>query len=155
MGQDSYIFALGSDHAGYKYKELIKHHLIEKGYKVKDYGTYSEERVDYPDYVRPAAIAVASGECTHGIVFGGSGNGEAMTANKVRGIRCAVCWNEYTSRMARAHNNANMISIGERTISEDLARAIVDEWIATKYEGGRHQKRVDNIEFPDPGIKYK
>jgi ribose 5-phosphate isomerase B len=155
VGQESYIFALGSDHAGYKYKELIKKHLIEKGYDVKDFGTYSEERVDYPDYVRPAAIAVARGECTHGIVFGGSGNGEAMTANKVKGVRCAVCWSEYTARMARAHNNANMISIGERTIPEDLAKIIVDEWIKTRYEGGRHQKRVDSIELSDTEINHK
>jgi len=143
---DAKRIAIGSDHAGYLYKETIKSHLEARGYEVSDFGTSSEESVDYPDFVRPAAESVASGNCDVGIVFGGSGNGEAITANKVPGIRCAVCWNEYTARMAREHNDANVISIGQRTVSELLALKIVDAWLEAEFEGGRHQRRVSKIE---------
>ena len=104
--------ALGTDHAGYQLKEVIKAHLKLKGYDVVDCGTYSEEPVDYPDYVRPAALSVAKGESDFGIVFGGSGNGEAMVANKVKGIRCGLCWNEESARLTKEHNNANVIALG-------------------------------------------
>ncbi|MEO6971692.1 MAG: RpiB/LacA/LacB family sugar-phosphate isomerase, partial [Chthoniobacterales bacterium] len=108
--------ALGSDHAGFRYKEKIKELLISLGHEVEDFGTTSEEPVDYPKFIRPAAQAVASGECDRGIVLGGSGNGEAIAANKVRGVRCALCWNEETARLSRQHNDANVLSLGERMI---------------------------------------
>lgn len=146
MADNVKCIAIGSDHAGYRYKEAIKAHLAARGYEVTDFGTSSEESVDYPDFVRPAAEAVASGDCDAGIVLGGSGNGETMVANKVPGIRCAVCWNEYTARMAREHNDANVISIGQRTVSEEMALKIVDTWLAAKFEGGRHQRRISKIE---------
>jgi len=138
--------ALGSDHAGYKLKEIIKNHLKSKGYAVTDYGTDSDEPVDYPDFIRPTAEGVASGENDLGIVFGGSGNGEAMVANKVKRIRCALCWNEKSARLAKEHNNANMISLGERMISEKEAVRIVDTWLNAEFKRGRHLRRIQKIE---------
>jgi ribose 5-phosphate isomerase B len=132
--------AIASDHAGYRYKEKIKKLLQELGHEVVDFGTHSEDPVDYPDFIRPAALAVARGECQRGIVLGGSGNGEAMVANKVRGIRCALCWNEESARLARLHNDANMISLGERLIPESTALAIVRLFLETPFEGGRHKR---------------
>ncbi|MBN2006264.1 MAG: ribose 5-phosphate isomerase B [Anaerolineae bacterium] len=143
--------ALGSDHAGFEYKEAVKAYLQSKGITVKDFGTYTGDSVDYPDYVRPAALAVARGECDAGIVFGGSGNGEAIVANKVKGIRCAVCWDVYTARMGKEHNNANVISIGQRTVSRETALEIVETWLDSTFEGGRHQRRVDKIAEYDRG----
>jgi ribose 5-phosphate isomerase B len=139
--------SLGTDHAGYQLKEVIKAHLTLKGYDLLDCGTYSEEPVDYPDYIRPAALSVANGESDLGIVFGGSGNGEAMVANKVPGIRCGLCWNEASARLTKEHNNANVIALGGRMISEVDAVQIVDVWLQTEYQGGRHQKRIDKIEM--------
>ena len=138
--------AIASDHAGFRYKAIIKQHLTKNGYLVTDFGTDSDESCDYPDFIRPAAEAVADGTCEKGVVLGGSGNGEAITANKVSKIRCAVCWSEDTARLATEHNNANMISLGERTISSELALRIVDTWLNAKFEGGRHQRRIDKIE---------
>lgn len=137
--------ALGSDHAGFAYKELIAAMLRTEGHEVKDYGTSSSEPVDYPTYIAPAAEAVASGECERGIVLGGSGNGEAITANKVPGVRCALCWNIETARLARLHNDANVISIGERTVSSELALQIVQTWLESSFEGGRHVSRLEGI----------
>lgn len=139
--------AIASDHAGFKYKELIKQHLITQGYDVTDYGTNSEASCDYPDFIHPAAQSVASGDNDAGIVLGGSGNGEAIAANKVKSIRCAVCWTVATAELARQHNNANMISIGERTVSSDLAIKIVDAWLNAEFEGGRHLRRINKIEI--------
>jgi len=138
--------ALASDHAGFRYKEIIKKHLTDNGYHVTDFGTDSPESCDYPDFIRPAAEAVAEGACEKGVVLGGSGNGEAITANKVSKIRCAVCWNEDTARLAMEHNNANMISLGERTISSEMALRIVDTWLGAIFEGGRHLRRIEKIE---------
>ena len=138
--------AIASDHAGFAYKEKIKQFLSQAGHEVKDFGTMSEAPVDYPDFIRPAAEAVASGECERGIVLGGSGNGEQMTANKVHGIRCALCWSEDTARWSRSHNDANMLSIGERTITEEMALTVVRIWLETPFEGGRHVARVKKIE---------
>lgn len=138
--------ALGTDHAGYRYKEKVKALLLSLGHEVQDFGTQSEESVDYPKFIRPAAEAVARGECDRGIVFGGSGNGEAMCANKVRGIRCALCWNEETARLSRAHNDANVLSLGQRVISEDMALAIVRVWLTTGFDGGRHAARIAQLE---------
>jgi len=134
--------SLGSDHAGFRYKEKVKSLLEQLGHEPKDFGTFSDEPVDYPTFIRPAAEAVSRGECERGIVFGGSGNGEAMAANKVRGVRCALCWNEESARLSRQHNDANVLSIGERMISEDLLVKIVRLWLETQFEGGRHAKRI-------------
>lgn len=134
--------SLGSDHAGFRYKEKVKQLLESLGHTPQDFGTFSEDPVDYPEFIRPAAEAVARGECERGIVFGGSGNGEAMAANKVRGVRCALCWNEETARLSRQHNDANVLSIGERMIPEDLMLKIVQVWLDTSFEGGRHLKRI-------------
>jgi ribose 5-phosphate isomerase B len=138
--------SLGTDHAGFHHKEKVKELLISLGYEVKDFGTWSEEAVDYPLFVRPAAEAVAKGECDRGIVFGGSGNGEAMVANKVRGVRCALCWSEESARLSREHNNANVLSLGERLVPEELALKIVRIWLTTEFEGGRHARRIAEIE---------
>lgn len=146
MNQTGRRIAIASDHAGYQYKERIKAFLHTNGYEVQDFGTHSEESVDYPAYIRPAAEAVARGECDQGIVLGGSGNGEAMVANKVKGIRCAVCWNRESARLAREHNNANIISLGQRLICLETALEIVDVWLSSAFEGGRHQRRIKQIE---------
>lgn len=138
--------AIASDHAGFAYKESIKKHLLGLGHEVVDYGTDSAAAVDYPAFIGPAAQAVARGECERGIVLGGSGNGEAMTANKVAGIRCALCWSEQTAKWAREHNDSNVLAIGERTIAESTALHLVDIWLATPFEGGRHLKRIEQIE---------
>ena len=134
--------SLGSDHAGFRYKEKVKELLGSLGHEVKDCGTFSEDPVDYPLFIRPAAEAVARGECERSIVFGGSGNGEAMVANKVHGVRCALCWNEESARLSRQHNDANVLSLGERLIPEDLALSIVRIWLETPFDGGRHVRRV-------------
>lgn len=138
--------AIGSDHAGFRYKELLKAHLESQGHRVRDFGTFSSDAVDYPLFIRPVAEAVALGEFERGVVLGGSGNGEAIVANRVRGIRCTVCWNTESARLARAHNNANVLSLGERMVSEREALAIVDTWMTTEFEGGRHQRRIDLID---------
>lgn len=143
---DPVRIAIASDHAGFKYKTMLVSFLADRGFVVVDFGTDSEASVDYPDFIMPAAQAVASGDCSLGIVLGGSGNGEAMAANRVRGVRCALCWSEETARLARAHNNANMISIGERLVPEDLARKIVDVWLDTPFEGGRHVARIAKLD---------
>ena len=137
--------ALGTDHAGYELKERIKQHLIENGHEVKDFGTYSAEPCDYPDFIYPAALAVAKGECDRAVVMGGSGNGETIVANKVRRVRCAVCWNEELARLSRAHNDANVISIGARMVAVELALKMVDIWLTTPFDGGRHARRLAKI----------
>ena len=137
--------ALGSDHAGFSYKEAIKEHLQTKGYETKDFGTFSVESVDYPDFIRPAAVAVSQGLCDFGIVLGGSGNGEAIAANKVAGVRCALCWSVETAKLAKQHNNANVISIGERQISLELTLTIVDAWLESEFEAGRHLRRIEML----------
>lgn len=138
--------AIGSDHAGFEYKETIKALLISLGHDVRDFGTSSTDPVDYPLFIRPAAQAVAAGICDRGIVLGGSGNGEAIVANKVRGVRCALCWSLETARLAREHNDSNVLSIGQRMIPEDLALEIVKVWLTTPFEGGRHVRRIAEIE---------
>ena len=137
--------ALGTDHAGFRHKEKVRQFLDSLGHEVKDFGTFSEEPVDYPLFIRPAAEAVARGECERGIVFGGSGNGEAMVANKVHGIRCALCWNEESARLSRQHNDANVLSIGQRLVPEELALKIVRVWLETGFEAGRHERRVAQL----------
>lgn len=137
---------IGSDHAGFRYKQEIAAHLRALGHEVVDFGTHSEESCDYPRFIFPVAHAVARGECERGIVLGGSGNGEAMAANRVKGVRCALCWNEESARLARLHNDANTISLGERMMPLDLALRIVDLWLATPFEGGRHVRRIELLD---------
>jgi ribose 5-phosphate isomerase B len=144
--------AIGSDHAGFQYKEAIKAMLTADGHAVRDFGTHSDAPCDYPDFVRPVAEAVARGEFQRGIVLGGSGNGEAMVANRIRGIRCGLCWTEQVAVWNRSHNDANVLSLGQRTISESAALAIVRVWLATEFEGGRHIARIRKIDPPEPAV---
>jgi len=139
--------AIGSDHAGFLYKQEIIRHLEDAGHEVQDYGTHSEESVDYPDFIRPVAEAVARGEYERGIVLGGSGNGEAIAANRVKGIRCGLCWNEESARLTRLHNDANVLSIGERMVSLEIALRIVDVFLTTSFEGGRHLARISKLDL--------
>ena len=138
--------AIGSDHAGFRYKEILKAHLLERRHEVRDFGTFSAEPVDYPLFIRPVAGAVGRGEFERGIVLGGSGNGEAMVANRVRGVRCSLCWNVESARLARAHNDANVLSLGERLVGQDQLVAIVDAWMDTPFDGGRHRRRIEMID---------
>jgi len=138
--------ALGSDHAGFDYKERIKALLKELGHDVRDFGTFGPEPVDYPAFIRPAVEAVSRREFERGIVLGGSGNGEAIVANKVKGIRCALCWSLDTARWGREHNDANVLAIGQRTVPVELALEIVRVWLTTDFAGGRHLNRVRQIE---------
>ncbi len=138
--------AIGSDHAGFQYKERIKAFLTERGETVQDCGTDSEESVDYPPIMRQVALAVAEGKCDRGIVLGGSGNGEAIVANRVKGIRCALCWSAESAKLAREHNNANVISLGQRLITLETALEIVQVWLETPFEGGRHLRRIQQID---------
>jgi ribose 5-phosphate isomerase B len=138
--------AIASDHAGYRYKEILKDHLNTAGHEVVDFGTDSEESVDYPRFIRPAAESVSQGDCERVIVLGGSGNGEAMAANRFEGVRCALCWDDTTARLARQHNDANGLALGQRLISIERAIDIVDLWLATPFEGGRHIQRIQMID---------
>jgi ribose 5-phosphate isomerase B len=141
-----FSIAIGSDHAGFAYKEKIKAMLLADGYTVRDFGTTSDAPCDYPDFIRPTAEAVARGEFERGIVLGGSGNGEAIVANKVKGIRCGLCWNEQVAIWNRSHNDGNVLSLGQRTITEEEALKIVRVWLATPFEGGRHLARIAKID---------
>jgi len=141
--------AIGSDHAWFAYKERIRKFLADLGHDVRDFGTFSDAPVDYPVFIRPVAEAVARGEFERGIVLGGSGNGEAIVANKVHGIRCALCWSLDTARWSREHNDANVLALGERTVAIELALEIVRVWLATDFAGGRHLDRVRQIEERD------
>ena len=138
--------AIGSDHAGFHYKEMLKQRLVAQGHEVRDCGTHSTEPVDYPNYIRPVAEAVSRGEFDRGLVLGGSGNGEAIVANRVRDVRCSLCWNAESARLARAHNNANVLALGERLLTREEAVGILDVWMATAFDGGRHQRRIDQID---------
>lgn len=146
MSDKPYTIAIGSDHAGFRYKGLIVEMLRAAGHQVEDMGTNSAEAVDYPLFIRPVAEAVARGDYDRGIVLGGSGNGEAIVANRVRGVRCTLCWNVESAKLGRAHNNANVLSLGERMVSEAEMREIVNTWLTTPFEGGRHQRRIDEID---------
>jgi ribose 5-phosphate isomerase B len=137
---------IGSDHAGYTYKQAIREFLTRSGHEVQDFGTDSTEPVDYPLFCRPVAVAVARGDCDRGIVLGGSGNGEAMTANRVKGVRCALCWNQESARLSREHNDANALSLGQRMMSLREALEIVRTWLETPFEGGRHVRRIELID---------
>jgi ribose 5-phosphate isomerase B len=137
--------SLGTDHAGFELKEAVASLCTSLGHEVIDFGCHSSESCDYPDFVLPAARAVASGDTDRAIVFGGSGNGEAIAANKVAGIRCALCWNTATAQLAREHNDANALSLGARQVDEALALEIVRTWLATDFDGGRHLRRIQKL----------
>ena len=137
--------AIASDHGAFALKEKIKAHLTEKGYEVKDFGTYSTESCDYPDFAGPAARAVAAGECDKGIVLCTTGIGVSMTANKVKGIRCALLHDLLSARLTRQHNDTNMMALGAAVTGDMLALEIVDTWLTTEFEGGRHQRRIDKL----------
>ena len=138
--------AIGSDHAGFRYKERIRAILTDWGHAVTDFGTYSTEPVDYPLFIRPVAKAVARGEFERGIVLGGSGNGEAIVANRVPGVRCTLCWNEESARYGRLHNDANLLALGERLVPEEELIPILRVWLTTPFEGGRHLRRIRQID---------
>lgn len=138
--------AIGSDHAGFRYKQAIIEHLKSTGHEVTDFGTYSEESTDYPKFIRPVAEAVAAGKFERGIVLGGSGNGEAIAANRVKGIRCGLCWNLESARLTRLHNDANVLSLGERMMDLPTALQIVDVFLSTAFEGGRHEARIRQLD---------
>jgi ribose 5-phosphate isomerase B len=142
--------AIASDHAGYHYKTMITGWLRSAGHQVTDFGTDSEQPVDYPDFIRLAALAVARRECERGIVLGGSGNGEAIAANRFPTVRCILAWNTESARLGRAHNDANMLSLGQRMIAQEQLRAIVDTWLDTPFEGGRHIRRLAKLDDPIP-----
>jgi ribose 5-phosphate isomerase B len=137
--------AIGGDHAGFDYKETLIAFLKEKGLASKDFGSYSKDSVDYPDFAHPVALAVESGEYAFGILICGSANGVAITANKHQHIRAAICWEEALASLARQHNNANIICIPARFVNLDTAKKMVDQFINTAFEGGRHENRVNKI----------
>jgi ribose 5-phosphate isomerase B len=137
--------AIGGDHAGFQLKEIIKSKLEFEGYFLEDFGPFSDQSVDYPDFVHPVANSVENGEYNFGILICGSGNGVAMTANKHKGIRAAVCWNEMLAKLARAHNDANILCLAGRFLDDELAMEIVDTFLKTDFDGGRHIKRIKKI----------
>ena len=139
------MIALGSDHAAFEFKEEIKKYLLDKGLDVKDFGTHSIERIDYCDYGFKVGEAVASGECEKGMLFCGSGIGISISANKVKGIRAVVCSEPYSAKLSREHNDTNILALGARVVGIDLAKMIIDIWIDTKFEGGRHSGRIQKI----------
>ena len=137
--------ALGSDHAGFQLKEFIKEKLEEQSYKIHDFGVFSPEPSDFPIEAEKVSVAVAKNKYSRGILFCGTGIGMSIAANKVKGIRAAVCWNEYTAKVSISHNNANILCLGGRILSEDEALRIVKIWLSEEYEGGRHKRRIDLI----------
>lgn len=143
--------AIGNDHVAVTMKNHIKEYLEAKGYDIVNFGTDSCERCDYPVYAKKVADVVASGECDLGILICGTGIGISLAANKVKGIRAAVCSEPYSARLTRQHNNANIIAFGARVVGESVAEMIVDEFLSAQYEGGRHQKRIDMISAIEQG----
>lgn len=139
------IIPMACDHAGYELKEYLKKYLTEKGYEIKDFGTYSSDSVDYPDMIHPLAKEINEGVYEIGVIMCGSANGVSMVANKYPNVRCALCWEEDIAKLAKQHNNANIISLPARFISQEKASLILDAFLTTDFEGGRHQKRVDKI----------
>ena len=139
------IIPIACDHAGYELKKQVVKHLLDKGFEVKDFGTDSSESVDYPDFAHQVGRAINNGEFKRGIVICGSGNGVQMTVNKYPNVRCALCWNTEIAHLGRQHNDCNVISLPARFIPQELALQIVDEFLNTPFEGGRHQRRVEKI----------
>ncbi|MBI9038566.1 MAG: ribose 5-phosphate isomerase B [Bacteroidales bacterium] len=145
MFKKNKVLIIGSDHGGYKLKEFLKEKLIKKGYKLKDYGTYSEKSIDYPDIIHPLSKSINNSEHEIGIIICGSGNGAQMTANKYPNVRAALCWNVEQAKLSRLHNDANIISLPGRFIDEETAFKMVEIFLNTEFEGGRHKKRVEKI----------
>ena len=141
----SKVIPMACDHAGFELKEFLKSTLIERGLEIKDFGTYSSDSVDYPDMIHPLAKEINDGNFEFGIIMCGSANGVSMVANKYQNVRCALCWEEEIAQLAKQHNNANIISLPARFISKEKALSIVDAYLKTEFEGGRHQKRVEKI----------
>lgn len=141
----SFKIAIGADHAGFDLKEKIKAQLENEGHFIDDFGTFTDESVDYPDYVHPVADAVEKKDYDFGILVCGTGNGSAITANKHQGIRAVICWNEMLAKLSRSHNDANILCLAGRFIDYELAREIVEVFLSTKFDGGRHQRRIDKI----------
>lgn len=137
--------AMACDHGGLRLKNVLKEYLLDNGYEVEDFGTNSEDSCDYPDYAGKAAKAVASGACDKGVVVCGTGIGVSITANKVKGIRCALCHDVFSAKATRAHNDSNMIAMGQRVIGEGLALEILKAWLSTEFEGGRHVQRIEKM----------
>lgn len=140
------MIAIGCDHGGFELKEHILKHLNDKGIKVKDFGVYNEDSVDYPDCAAPVCKAVLAGEAERGILLCGTGIGISIAANKYKGIRAALCSDVYSAKMTKQHNDANIICLGGRVTGRELAFMIVDAWLNAEFEGGRHQTRIDKIE---------
>ena len=138
--------SLASDHGGFQLKEAVKRYLTDLGHEVKDFGTYAEESCDYPDFGKKAACAVSNGECERGIVVCTTGIGMSMVANKVKNVRCALCTSVDMAVMTRRHNNANMLALGQKYVNVKLAKLIIDAFLLTDFEGGRHEVRVNKIE---------
>ena len=139
------MIALGSDHVGFELKEPVKAHLEARGIEFRDFGSFSSQRTDYPVYARLVARAVVAGECARGILFCGTGVGISIAANKVRGIRAVVCSEPYSAKLSRQHNDTNVLCLGSRVVGLELAKMIIDEWLAADFEGGRHANRVRMI----------
>ena len=139
------MIALACDHGALALKEAVKRHLEARGLEYRDFGTYTADSCDYPDYAAPAARAVASGECDRGIVMCTTGIGVSITCNKIKGIRCALLSDKMSARLTRAHNNTNMMALGAGVVGEMLALEIVDVWLDTPFDGGRHQRRIDKV----------
>ncbi|MBO7225061.1 MAG: ribose 5-phosphate isomerase B [Bacteroidales bacterium] len=141
----SKVIPMACDHAGFELKEFLKSALIERGLEIKDFGTYTSDSVDYPDMIHPLAKEINAGNFEFGIIMCGSANGVSMVANKYQNVRCALCWEEEIAQLAKQHNNANIISLPARFISKEKALSIVEAYLNTEFEGGRHQKRVEKI----------
>lgn len=139
------MIALGSDHVGIELKRVIIDYFNEKGIKFKDFGTFTEERTDYPIFAEKVARSVVDGECEKGIIFCGTGIGISIAANKVKGVRAVVCSDCYSAKLSREHNNTNILALGSRVVGIELGKLIVDNWMEAEFEGGRHQRRIDQI----------
>ncbi len=154
MNLEGVVIALGSDHAGFALKELVAAKLDADGAILLDFGTFSDEPTDYPLFCQPAAEAVATGAAAFGVVFGGSGQGEQIVANKVKGARAALCYNELSARLAREHNNANVLALGARLLGTDLALSVVEAFFSAEFEGGRHERRIEQIRRVEEGVSF-
>lgn len=139
--------AVASDHGGFKYKEIIKKYLSNKGIEIIDFGTHDENSCDYPDYIQKAAVALSNGEVDYSIGVCSSGIGVSIVANKFKGVRAALCHNIETAKLSRQHNNANFLALGQKFVDENILIELVETWLNTEFEGGRHQRRVEKIEL--------
>ncbi len=146
MFKETHIIGIGSDHIGYELKDFLKQHLQQNEWNVKDFGPYNQDQTDYPIFAQKLALAINKKEADAGILICGTGIGVSMAANKIKGVRCALCSEEYSAKMSRLHNNANILALGARVIGKDMAVSILNSWLETAYEGGRHEKRVQQLD---------